>query len=74
MLRIIQLGRLPVIHADPIRRPAHRFRRLILPVQRGGAYDRRVGLRRLGPWLVDDDTLACGGMNVTVRGVDRGRP
>lgn len=74
MLRIIQPGRLPVIHAHPIRRPARRSRRLILPVQKGGAYDCTVGLRRLGPWLVVDDNLACGGMNVTFRGVYRRRP
>ncbi|GJD64004.1 hypothetical protein [Methylobacterium frigidaeris] len=38
-----------------------------LPVQKGGDSDCKVWLRRLGPWLLVDDNLACGGMNVTVR-------
>ncbi|MBB2963109.1 hypothetical protein [Methylobacterium sp. R2-1] len=42
-----------------------------LPVAKGGEYDCKVWLRRLGPWLVVEDNLACGGMNVTFRGVYR---
>ncbi|AWN50083.1 hypothetical protein DK419_15795 [Methylobacterium terrae] len=45
-----------------------------LPVQTGGESDCKVWLRRLGPWLVVDDNLACGGMNVTFRGVYRRTP
>lgn len=45
-----------------------------LPVRNGGEYDFKVWLRRLGPWLVVDDNLACGGANVTFRGVYRKRP
>ena len=45
-----------------------------LPVAKGGADDCKVWLRRLGPWLVVDDNLACGGMNVTFRGVYRREP
>lgn len=42
-----------------------------LPVQQGGEYDCKLWLRRVGPWLVVDDNLACGGVNVTFRGVYR---
>lgn len=42
-----------------------------LPVQKGGETDCKVWLRRLGPWLVVDDNLACGGLNVSFRGVYR---
>lgn len=45
-----------------------------LPVTKGGEYDCKVWLRRLGPWLVVEDNLACGGMNVTFRGVYRREP
>ncbi|MFT4977386.1 MAG: hypothetical protein ACI8S6_003291 [Myxococcota bacterium] len=30
-----------------------------------------VTIRRLGPWLIVDDNLGCGGLNVTFRGVYR---
>nr|WP_318284424.1 MULTISPECIES: hypothetical protein [unclassified Methylobacterium] len=45
-----------------------------LPVAKGSADDCKVWLRRLGPWLVVEDNLACGGMNVTFRGVYRREP
>ena len=45
-----------------------------LPVTKGDAYDCKVWLRRLGPWLVVEDNLACGGMNVTFRGIYRRQP
>ncbi|MDV2985946.1 UNVERIFIED_CONTAM: hypothetical protein Q9R58_16660 [Methylobacteriaceae bacterium AG10] len=45
-----------------------------LPVAKGGEYDCKVWLRRLGPWLVVEDNLACGGMNVSFRGVYRREP
>ncbi|MCP1546769.1 MULTISPECIES: hypothetical protein [Methylorubrum] len=45
-----------------------------LPVEKGGAYDCKVWLRRLGPWLVVEDNLACGGLNVSFRGVYRREP
>lgn len=45
-----------------------------LPVTKGGEYDCKVWLRRLGPWLVVEDNLACGGMNVSFRGVYRREP
>lgn len=45
-----------------------------LPVAKGGEYDCKVWLRRVGPWLVVEDNLACGGMNVTFRGVYRREP
>lgn len=45
-----------------------------VPVEAGNATDCKVWLRRLGPWLVVDDNLACGGMNVTFRGVYRRQP
>jgi hypothetical protein len=45
-----------------------------LPVQKGGESDCKIWLRRLGPWLVVDDNLACGGVNVTFRGVYRRTP
>ncbi|BAQ50188.1 MULTISPECIES: hypothetical protein [Methylobacterium] len=42
-----------------------------LPVQKGADTDCKILLRRLGPWLVVNDNLACGGLNVTVGGVYR---
>ncbi|WP_244476633.1 hypothetical protein [Methylobacterium sp. Leaf469] len=45
-----------------------------VPVETADAYTCKVWLRRLGPWLVVDDNLACGGANVTFRGVYRRRP
>jgi hypothetical protein len=45
-----------------------------LPVEKGGAYDCKVWLRRIGAWLVVDDNLACGGANVTFRGTYRRQP
>ena len=30
-----------------------------------------VTLRRAGPWLIVDDNMGCGGLNVTFRGVYR---
>ena len=45
-----------------------------LPIERADAADCQVRLRRLGPWLVVDDNLACGGLNVTFRGVYRRGP
>lgn len=45
-----------------------------LPVQKGSETDCKIWLRRLGPWLVVDDNLACGGLNVTFRGVYRRTP
>ena len=45
-----------------------------LPVAQGGETDCRVWMRRLGPWLLVDDA-ACGGVNVSFRGVYlRARP
>ncbi|WP_407529198.1 hypothetical protein [Methylobacterium oryzisoli] len=40
-----------------------------LPVGQGDAADCKVWMRRLGPWLVVDDNNACGGMNVSFRGL-----
>ena len=45
-----------------------------LPVEAGDASDCKVWLRRVGPWLVVDDNLACGGVNVTFRGLYRRQP
>ncbi|MEH3143809.1 MAG: hypothetical protein PGN34_00250 [Methylobacterium frigidaeris] len=40
-----------------------------LPVEKGDADDCKVWMRRVGPWLVVDDNLRCGGVNVSFRGV-----
>jgi hypothetical protein len=45
-----------------------------LPVEAGSADDCKVWLRRIGAWLVVDDNFACGGVNVTFRGVYRRQP
>lgn len=45
-----------------------------VPVETADAFACKVWLRRLGPWLLVDDNLACGGANVTFRGVYRRRP
>lgn len=42
-----------------------------LPLAKGGEFDCKVWMRRVGPWLVVDDNLACGGLNVSFRGVYR---
>lgn len=39
-----------------------------LPVNKGGQYDCKVWMKRLGPWLLVDDNNNCGGFNVTFRG------
>ncbi|WP_232630597.1 hypothetical protein [Methylobacterium sp. Leaf118] len=40
-----------------------------LPIERADPADCQVWLRRMGPWLVVDDNLACGSLNVTFRGL-----
>lgn len=45
-----------------------------LPVETGDAADCKVWMRRVGPWLVVDDNLACGGLNVSFRGLYRRQP
>jgi hypothetical protein len=40
-----------------------------LPVDKGGEFDCKVWMRRLGPWLIVDDNGNCGGHNVTFRGI-----
>ncbi|KZB99429.1 hypothetical protein AU375_04347 [Methylobacterium radiotolerans] len=45
-----------------------------LPVETGDASDCKVWLRRVGPWLIVDDNLACGGLNVSFRGLYRRQP
>lgn len=47
---------------------------LTLPVEKGDPTDCKVWMRRLGPWLPVDDDHACGGMNVTFRGIYRRQP
>jgi hypothetical protein len=42
-----------------------------VPVEKGESTDCKVWMRRVGPWLVVDDNLACGGMNVTFKGIYR---
>ncbi|KQQ14821.1 hypothetical protein ASF53_08215 [Methylobacterium sp. Leaf123] len=42
-----------------------------LPVEKGDETTCKVWLRRFGPWLVVEDNLACGGLNVSFRGVYR---
>lgn len=45
-----------------------------LPVGQGDATACKVWMRRLGPWLVVDDNNACGGLNVSFRGLYRRAP
>lgn len=45
-----------------------------LPVDQGDAGDCKVWMRRLGPYLLVDDNLQCGGMNVSFRGIYRKAP
>jgi hypothetical protein len=40
----------------------------------GASSECRGLMRRLGPWLVVGDDTACGGLTVTVRGLDRRAP
>jgi hypothetical protein len=35
-----------------------------LPIEKGGVYDRKVWIRRLGPWLIVTDNSSCGPFNV----------
>ena len=42
-----------------------------LPVDKGEDGDCKVWMRRLGPYLLVDDNNACGGFNVTFRGIYR---
>ena len=43
-------------------------------LETGDASDCKVWLRRVGPWLIVDDNLACGGLNVSFRGLYRRQP
>lgn len=45
-----------------------------LPVDKAEEGDCKVWLRRLGPYLLADDNLLCGGMNVSFRGVYTRKP
>ena len=40
-----------------------------LPVDKGDEGDSKMWTRRLGPYLLVDDNNACGGLNVTFRGI-----
>jgi hypothetical protein len=39
-----------------------------LPVDKGGEFDCKVWMQRVGPWLIVDDNKNCGGFNVWFRG------
>jgi hypothetical protein len=45
-----------------------------LPVDKGGEFDCKVWMRRVGPWLIVDDNKNCGGFRVTFRGFYTRRP
>ena len=45
-----------------------------LPVDKGDETDCKVWMRRIGPYLLADDNNACGGMNVTFRGIYQLKP